>query len=116
MDFWQHIETCNTCIFKFIIRNPVHRSVASGAIGDCLQKHFFLHIPIAIIKLSGLNVFICISIFRGRRRTKKCLSNQNVQSEHYDSLSYLPVKICMPVRRRGFGRRFAGRTLSVLSG
>ncbi len=35
-----------------------------GAIGNCLQKHFCyacwksLHIPIAIIKLSSLNVFI----------------------------------------------------------
>ncbi len=49
---------------------------------------------ILITKLSGLNLFICIYIVCGRHRTIKCLSNQNVRSEHYDTLSYLPVKIC----------------------
>ncbi len=70
-----------------------------GAAGDCLQNLFCyagwtsLHIPIAIIKLSGLNVFKCIYLFCGRRRTKKCLSNQNACLTH-DWLPYLPVNIC----------------------
>ncbi len=72
-----------------------------GTIGDCLQKYFCyagwksLHIPIAIIKLSGLNVFICVYIFCGRHRTKKCSSNQNVRYENYERLAYLPVNICV---------------------
>ncbi len=53
-----------------------------------------LHIPIAIIMISGLNVFKCIYIFCGRRSTKKCSSNQNARSEHFFLLSYLPVNIC----------------------
>ncbi len=49
-----------------------HKNYLKGAIGDCLQSSdvFFcyagwksLHIPIAIIMLSGLNVFIWIYIF-----------------------------------------------------
>ncbi len=45
-----------------------------------------LHILIAIIKLSGLNIFIhfmCIYIFCERRRTKKCSSNQNARNEAF---------------------------------
>ncbi len=56
-----------------------------------------LHIPIAIIKLSGLNVFICIYIFCGRRRTKKCSSNQNARSERFKWVSYLPVNVCISI-------------------
>ncbi len=66
-----------------------------------------LHIPIAITKLSDLNLFtyiyiyIYIYILCGRHRTIKCSSNQNVRSEHYDRLSCLPVKyvfayLCAP--------------------
>ncbi len=59
-----------------------------------------LHIPIVITKLSGLNLFICIYIISGRHRTIKCSSNQNVRSEYYDRLSYLPVKICICIPLR----------------
>ncbi len=59
-----------------------------------------LHIPIAIIKLSGLNVFICIYIFCERRTTKKCLSNQNARSECFNCFSYLPVNICICIPLR----------------
>ncbi len=63
------------------IKNSLEK--LKGAVGDCLQKG------------CGLNVFICINIFCGRRRTKKCLSNQNARSERFDWLSYLPVNICI---------------------
>ncbi len=58
-----------------------------------------LHISIALVKFSGLNVFICIAC--GRRRTQKTLSNKNVRSKHYDRLPCLPVKyvfayLCTP--------------------
>ncbi len=81
-----------------------HQKYLKGAIDDwnifCYAGWKSHHIPIAIIKLSGLNVCICIYIFCGRRRTKRCSSNQNVQSEHYERLSYLPVNtcICIPLR------------------
>ncbi len=52
-----------------------------------------LHIPIAITKLSGLNVFIYIYIIRGRCRTITFSSNHIPQPEDYDRLSYLPVNV-----------------------
>ncbi len=61
------------------IKNSLEK--LKGAVGDCLQKG------------CGLNLFICINIFCGRRRTKKCLSNQNARSERFDWLSYLPVNM-----------------------
>ncbi len=72
-----------------------------------------LHIPIAVIKLSGLNVFICIYIFCGRRRTKKCSSNQNARSEHFNWLSYLPVNICISIPLR---TRFAQTGYAISAG
>ncbi len=68
----------------------------------CYSGWKSLHIPIAIIKSSGLNVFICIYTFCGRRGTKKCSSNQNARSERFNWLSYLPVNvyICIPMRTR----------------
>ncbi len=74
-----------------------------GAISDAGWKS--LHTPIASIKLSGLNVFICIYIFCGRWRTKKCLSNQNPRS-------YLPVNICICIPLRSL---FAQDTSSARS-
>ncbi len=59
-----------------------------------------LHILIAIIKLSGLNVFICIYIFCGRCRTKKCSSNQNARSERFNCLFYLSVNVCICIPLR----------------
>ncbi len=56
-----------------------------------------LHILLAIIKLSGLNVFICIYRFCGRHRTNKCSSKQNACSERFDWLSYLPVNMCISI-------------------
>ncbi len=44
----------------------------------------------------GLNLFTCSFIFCGRCRTKKCSSNQNVRSEHFHWLSYLPVNMYLP--------------------
>ncbi len=45
-----------------------------------------LHIPIAIIKLSGLNVFIY---------SVEGVGPRNVWTECFDWLSYLPVNICI---------------------
>ncbi len=58
----------------------------------CYADWKSLHIPIAIPKLRGLNLFICIYIISGGRRTIKCSSNQNVMSEHFIRLLYQSVK------------------------
>ncbi len=65
-------------------------NIFKGRVGDLVQKHYAgrksLHMSIALIKLSGVNVFISSVEGVG---SKKTLSNQNVRSEHYDRLSYL---------------------------
>ncbi len=66
----------------------------------CYSGWKSLHILIAIIKLSGLNVFICIYIFCGRCRTKKCSSNQNARSKRFNWLSYLSVNVCICIPPR----------------
>ncbi len=86
------------------------RETIKGAIGDGFRNIFCyaagksLHILIAIIKLSGLNVFIWIYILCGRCRTKKCSSNQNARSEHFNCLSCLLVNLCIsiPLRNSAF--------------
>ncbi len=69
-------------------------NIFKGRVGDLVQKHYAgrksLHMSIALIKLSGVNVFISSVEGVG---SKKTLSNQNVRSEHYDRLSYLPVSM-----------------------
>ncbi len=45
------------------------------------------YVPIIVYMIISLTRLVC-----GRRRTIKCSSNQNVRSEHYDRLSYLPVQ------------------------
>ncbi len=71
----------------------------------CYSGWKSLHILIAIIKLSGLNVFICIYIFCRRCRTKKCSSNQNAWSERFNWLptclsTYVLAYLCAPCSRR----------------
>ncbi len=73
-----------------------------------------LHIPIAIIKLSGLNVFICIYTFCGSCRNKKCLSNKNVRSEHFNCVSYLPVNECISIPLRNLFAQTRYDTLYIL--
>ncbi len=82
------------------------RETIKGAIGDGFRNIFCyaawksLHILIAIIKLSGLNSFIWIYIFSGRCRTKKCSSNQNTRSKHFNCLSCLLVNLCFSIPLR----------------
>ncbi len=59
----------------------------------CYSGWKSLHTLIEIIMLSDLNVCICIYIFCGRCRTKKCSSNQNAWLEWFYWLSYLPVNV-----------------------
>ncbi len=52
-------------------------------------------------KLSGINLFRCINIIRGRRRTITYSTNKNARFTHYYRLSCLPVKyvfenLCAP--------------------
>ncbi len=54
-----------------------------------------LHISIAITKLSGINVFICIISSVERCRTITHLSNHIPRSEGYNRLSCLPVCVCI---------------------
>ncbi len=91
---WHHTEDAQVYI-KI-------QAAVKGRVGDLVQKHFFyacwksLHISIALIKLSGLNVFI--SSVEG-------IGPKQLLPEHYDRLSCLPVKyvfahFCAPCLHR----------------
>ncbi len=91
---WHHAEDAQVYI-KI-------QAAVKGEVGDLVQKNFFyacwksLHISIALIKLSGLNVFI--SSVEG-------IGPKQLLPEHYDRLSCLPVKyvfahFCAPCLHR----------------